>query len=232
MTRFDNNQQTQESSKCNNCDNQPNNAEYQENIPQSFSDNTNTATPSGITSLPPLIAQIGEEEQPSKTMETNSTKPSDNNPEPLISESPSSTPVSSSDLNVSNFPLKERNFMPKLRESTSFDPREPLVPRNLVISDNNNGKENKNSQTDLNEDNTIQCNEVSSSNIDVDNMCSEEVESSSTSSSIIKNERLNLRSMRKEKSGDLIGSEEGKIKVSLKFENRHYPLLHNCEFLR
>lgn len=222
MTRYDdNNQQTQENNNYNNCDNHPNTAEYQENSSQSFPDNLNPATPSGITSLPPQIAHITEEEPSDKPPVKGSTKPPENDqPEPLLTETPTSAPVSSSDLNVSNFPLKERNFMPKLRESTSFDPREPLVPRNLIISDSNNGKENKNSQTDVNEDNTIQCNEVSSSNIDVDNVCheDEEVESSSSSSSTssVKNERLNLRSMRKGKSVDLTGSEEEE-KMKVKF---------------
>lgn len=80
-------------------------------------------------------------------------------PEPPVkeeceSQSRETVPVSSSDLTTTNFPLKERNFLPKPRESTSFDPREPRV--------SDSGKEN------LKEDNTIQCNEVSSSNLDVE----------------------------------------------------------------
>lgn len=211
MTRFDdNNQQTQEN---NNCDNIPNTAEYQENPSHSILDNVNVATPSGITSLPPLISHILQEE-PSKIPEKPSAKPSENdNPDPLIPDTVNNIPVTSSDLNVSNFPLKERNFMPKLRESTSFDPREPVVPRNLVINDTNNGKENKNSQTDVIEDNTIQCNEVSSSNIDIDNLCNEDEESESTSNA--KQERHNLRSTKRGKNGDLkVNEEEEKLKVS------------------
>lgn len=218
MTRFDdNNQQTQENNNCNNCDNQPNTAEYQESPSHSILDDMNVATPSGITSLPPLITHIREEES-GNTPEKSSTKPENNDPEHSTPETLSNVPVSSSDLNVSNFPLKERNFMPKLRESTSFDPREPVVPRNLVISDSNNGKENKNSQTEVIEDNTIQCNEVSSSNIDIDNVCNEDEDvRSNSSTSTVKIERHNLRSMRKGKSGDLNESEkEEKVKVSLK----------------
>ncbi|XP_056647402.1 uncharacterized protein LOC130452102 [Diorhabda sublineata] len=89
--------------------------------------------------------------------------------EPVKEESRETTPVSSSDLTTTNFPLKERNFLPKPRESTSFDPR---------VSDS--GKEN------LKEDNTIQCNEVSSSNI--------EIEEDEEGNNVTKSGKRNLRS--------------------------------------
>ncbi|XP_057668002.1 uncharacterized protein LOC130900985 [Diorhabda carinulata] len=89
--------------------------------------------------------------------------------EQVKEESRETTPVSSSDLTTTNFPLKERNFLPKPRESTSFDPR---------VSDS--GKEN------LKEDNTIQCNEVSSSNI--------EIEEDEEGNNVTKSGKRNLRS--------------------------------------
>lgn len=213
MTRFDDNTQTtQENNNFNNCDNVPNTADYQEHPSESVLENANNATPSGITSFQPSLTHIREEESDRTPEKTSNKTPS----EPLIPESVHAISVSSSDLNVSNFPLKERNFLPKLRESTSFDPREPIVPKNLVLSDNNNGKENKNSQTDMIEDNTIQCNEVSSSNIDIDNLCNEDEEAETAS---IKSERHNLRSTKKAKSGDVIkeSQEEEKVKVSVDF---------------
>lgn len=214
MTRFDdNNQTTQEDKNCNNCDKIPNTTEYQENHSESVLENVNVPTPSDKTSLPLSIAHIREEEELHETMEKNPIKTPENNntSEPLIPETVNSVSVSSSDLNLSSFPLKERNFLPKLRESTSFDPRESIIPRNLVISDNN-GKENKNSQTESIEDNTIQCNEVSSSNIDIDNVSNEEEEAECSS---VKNERHNLRSTKKGKSIDSRESEEEeKVKVS------------------
>lgn len=210
MTRFDDNNQTpQENNNCNNCDNLPNTAEYQESSTDSLQDTSTVAPAVGITSFPPLIAHIREEDT-NKTSEKSSNKPPV--PEPLIPELVTSLSVSSSDLNnVTNFPLKERNFLPKLRESTSFDPRESVIPRNLVINDSNNGKENKNSHTDVMNDNTIQCNEVSSSNIEIDSVCNEDEESESTST---KNERHNLRSTKKGRMSDMKEVvEEEKVKV-------------------
>lgn len=63
--------------------------------------------------------------------------------------------TSSEDIS-SNYPLKERNFVPKLRDSTSFDPREPHRPSDA-------GKENNTLTPD---DNSIQIHEISSSNIE------------------------------------------------------------------
>ncbi|XP_066153788.1 uncharacterized protein Pp2C1 [Euwallacea fornicatus] len=64
------------------------------------------------------------------------------------------TNISTSSSDVSNnLPLKERNFA--ARESTSFDPREPYRP-------SEGGKEN----TTRRSDDTIQINEISSSNIE------------------------------------------------------------------
>nr|CAH7748962.1 unnamed protein product [Callosobruchus chinensis] len=111
-------------------------------------------------------------------------------------------PVSTSDLNVSNnscshsanFPLKERNFLPKPRESTSFDPRDPLQ-QTPCFSPPDNGKENQ--KSNLNsppvDDNTIQCNEVSSSNIEVDN-----IEEENEATPNIRSAKHNLRSTKKE----------------------------------
>lgn len=112
--------------------------------------------------------------------------------------------VSSSDLTI-NYPLKERNFVPKLRESTSFDPREP-IPRNLI---SDNGKENQKSTQNTVEDNTIQCNEVSSSNIELDSSCTEEEE-------IDGNSRIEKHNLRSTKKGnyDKVGFEEEKVRVS------------------
>ncbi|ENN75075.1 hypothetical protein YQE_08388, partial [Dendroctonus ponderosae] len=57
----------------------------------------------------------------------------------------------------SSFPLKERNSGPKLlRESTSFDPRDPCSPADV-------DKENNTQQS---QDESIQINEISSSNIE------------------------------------------------------------------
>lgn len=75
--------------------------------------------------------------------------------EKLCSEVTSdNVPISSSDVS-SKYPLKERNFVPKLRESTSFDPREPCRLSDI-------GKENDTEKID---DKSIQINEISSSNI-------------------------------------------------------------------
>nr|CAI5863472.1 unnamed protein product [Callosobruchus analis] len=119
-------------------------------------------------------------------------------------------PVSTSDLNVSNnscshsanFPLKERNFLLKPRESTSFDPRDPLQ-QTPCFSPPDNGKENQ--KTNLNsppvDDNTIQCNEVSSSNIEVDS-----IEEENDPTPNIRSAKHNLRSTKKE--SNIVENEE------------------------
>ncbi|CAG9861227.1 unnamed protein product [Phyllotreta striolata] len=102
----------------------------------------------------------------------------DENKTDCISNPPGkSTSVSSSDLMTNNFPLKERNFLQKPRENTG-----PL----------NSGKENFKSQ---NTEDNIQCNEVSSSNIEVDSLCIEEEEND-----VQGRNKHNLRSCRKDKS--------------------------------
>lgn len=211
MTRFDENVQSlQENNNAHTCNSLPMAENYRQETPAEML-NTNTASPSEITSLQPHKDDETSHSSAliNRTMERNSLEP-----EPPLHS------VSSSDLIHSNFPLKERNYLPKLRESTSFDPREPQdVPRSsTLVSDSSNisnGKENKNSQTAVDEDNTIQCNEVSSSNIDIDNVCNDDDEEVESSSGGAKVEKHNLRSGKKAKNGDhhLKEVEEEKIKV-------------------
>ncbi|CAH1982466.1 unnamed protein product [Acanthoscelides obtectus] len=130
--------------------------------------------------------------------------PASSNKECLTASSnENAAPVSTSDLNVSNnscshstnFPLKERNFLPKPRESTSFDPRDPLQ-QTPCFSPPDDGKENQKSNMSSPssvDDNTIQCNEVSSSNIEVDS-----IEDENESTPNIKSAKHNLRSTKKE----------------------------------
>lgn len=94
--------------------------------------------------------------------------------------------ISTSSENISsNYPLKERNFIPKLRESTSFDPREPHRPSDV-------GKENNTLTPD---DNSIQIHEISSSNIE------ETVHEEETNTTIVQNpdEELTKKSSNKRK---------------------------------
>ncbi|KAG5875656.1 hypothetical protein JTB14_018654 [Gonioctena quinquepunctata] len=193
MTRFDDENSSQENN-LNNCDNT--HEETNETTSQTVLEPVPEPTPASSSPAPciPLSSSI----ETGESQNSNPKVPSE------------SAPVSSSDLTV-NFPLKERNFLPKCRESTSFDPRETL-PRNLG---SDNGKENLNSSHDSN-DNTIQCNEVSSSNIEVDHTCNDE----ENVTEWIKFPKLTLRSGRKVKSEVLTSSksrgceEEEKSKIS------------------
>ncbi|XP_023019638.2 protein phosphatase 2C [Leptinotarsa decemlineata] len=174
MTRFYGENSSQEKNNPPNCDNTP-------------SEEPNQATSQTILETVPEPEQTPSVPAEPTPIPENVENNEDQNLYPtVLSES---MPVSSSDLTV-NFPLKERNFSTKSRESTSFDPREPL-PLNLG---SDNEKENVKS-VDSN-DNTIQCNEVSSSNIEVDNTCNDEepiLERSVTTS------KHNLRSGKKGK---------------------------------
>lgn len=173
MTRFDGNN-PQENSTIN-CDNPP--------VEEASGEPAQTVlerVPEPILAAPELI-----EPPPSNdaSNEENKTECSTSTPE--------STPVSSSDL-TSSFPLKERNFLPKTRESTSFDPREPATRPSSSVMDN--GKENL--KASQNTDDTIQCNEISSSNIEVDSTCDDEAVVDSTS-------KTNKRNLRSAKTGKI-----------------------------
>uniref|UniRef100_A0A6P7GT77 Protein phosphatase 1D n=1 Tax=Diabrotica virgifera virgifera TaxID=50390 RepID=A0A6P7GT77_DIAVI len=175
MTRFDGGS-TQESSCSSNCDSSP-----IDNHPLEDVASSNTILES-VPDPTPILHQL---QHPSNPL------PQHNKDEclPVTSLPIESTSVSSSDLTstMTNFPLKERNFLPKPRESTSFDPREPWV--------SDSGKENCKSQAQDKEDNTIQCNEVSSSNLEVDSTCLEDEEEDNFQ----RNGKHNLRSGKKTK---------------------------------
>lgn len=90
------------------------------------------------------------------TKEQNTEEKIEENCDKTILDEPNSNiSISSSDV-TSNSPLKEPNFVPKLRESTSFDPRDPELVENIE----------KGTSEKKVEDNTIQINEISSSNIE------------------------------------------------------------------
>lgn len=171
MTRFDGNNPQENNSV--NCDNPP--------VEETSGEPAQTVlehVPEPMLAVPELI-------EPPPTNNNNTSKEEDKTE--CSTSTPESIPVSSSDL-TSSFPLKERNFLPKTRESTSFDPREPATRPSSSVADN--GKENlKESQ---NTDDNIQCNEISSSNIEVDSTCDDEAVVDSTSKTI----KRNLRSTR------------------------------------
>lgn len=174
MTRFDDN--NPQENNPNNCDNPPLEESSRE-APQTILE----CVPEPILAAPELIEPPSSDTN-NVTKEENKTECSTSNPE--------TTPVSSSDL-TSSFPLKERNFLPKVRESTSFDPREPATRPSSSIADN--GKENL--KASQNTDDTIQCNEISSTNIEVDSTCDDESVMDSTN----KNIKRKLRSAKSEK---------------------------------
>lgn len=169
MTRYDGN--NPQENNPNNCDNPPL-EECSRELPQTILDRV----PEPILAAPEFI-DIPSGNNDNATTDENKTECSTSTPE--------IPPVSSSDL-TSSFPLKERNFLPKTRESTSFDPREPATRPSSSIADN--GKENL--EESQSTDDTIQCNEISSSNIEVDSTCDEEGVVDSTS----KSNKRNLRS--------------------------------------
>ncbi|CAH1118416.1 unnamed protein product [Phaedon cochleariae] len=127
---------------------------------------------------------------------------------PATESAPEITSVSSSDLTAIS-PLKERNFLPKARESTSFDPRE-LTPKPSDVIEKENQK-----TLEHRPDDTIQCNEVSSSNIEPDSVDKEESAESSG-----KTAKRSLRSGTKEKAAELVpartktSKEQEKPKIS------------------
>lgn len=181
LTRFEDEQERQQEQNPNIC------AATEEklrsgDVPQTNVENVSQPIPIPVCVKPPPTT-------PSCSLPATSQSPEEapkkDNFESATSENVS---VSSSDV-IMNYPLKERNFVPKLRESTSFDPREPL-PRNL---NSDNGKENQKSAQNVNDDSTIQCNEVSSSNIELDSTCLEEEEVETST----KVEKHNLRSSKK-----------------------------------
>ncbi|KAJ8930563.1 hypothetical protein NQ314_016625 [Rhamnusium bicolor] len=152
MTRYDGNS-PQENNCNNNCDNNQ--------VEESSEDPAQTILET-VPEPTPAVAAL-----PEAVLNTNNNN-KDENTGMCTTNIPENTPVSSSDL-TAGFPLKERNFLPKTRESTSFDPREPLARPSVGLD---NGKENL-TASPSSEDN-IQCNEISSSNIEVDSTCDEE----------------------------------------------------------
>ncbi|XP_044762867.1 protein phosphatase 1D [Coccinella septempunctata] len=115
-----------------------------------------------------------------------------------------------SEVSSNPLPLKERNFVPKARDSMSFDPREPYSPSKLQ-----NEKEN---QLDKSKDTlevSVQINEISSSSTDLFESVEEEPENDQ--GSLI---RHNLRSMGKFKE---LPATEQKPKLKRK-SNEEEPL--------
>ncbi|KAJ8979813.1 hypothetical protein NQ317_001304 [Molorchus minor] len=118
MTRFDGN--NPQENDCNNCDSPQLEEASQSNPAQTLLENIPAPMPAP-PHLPDTLPKINNNN-------TNNNKEEKSN---CATSSAENTPVSSSDLTL-NFPLKERNFLPKLRESTSCDPREPLPRPSLA----------------------------------------------------------------------------------------------------
>ncbi|KAF7286640.1 hypothetical protein GWI33_004673 [Rhynchophorus ferrugineus] len=128
-------------------------------------------TTSGKTATPETLVTVSKTDVKDTREEENITqdKSIEKCDKALFPEPNSNISISSSDIS-SNFPLLEnsdKTFVPKLRESTSFDPRETLKQNVEPLLGN------KDKIVLVHEDNTIQINEVSSSNIE-DNVLEED----------------------------------------------------------
>lgn len=128
--------------------------------------------------------------------------------------------VSSSDIS-SNFPLKERNFVPKLRESTSFDPQ--------VKSNIDNDKENLLNKTaqppqqqqqqqpnNKIDDNSIQINEISSSSNEIENCDDMERNDRFSNKHNLRSNKLKTKLLTNE-------VESSKVKLKRKLDNENDP---------
>lgn len=104
-----------------------------------------------------------------------------------------------SEVSSNPLPLKERNFVPKPRDSLPFDPRESCSPSKLQ-----NEKENQSDEAKGTAETSVQINEISSSSTDLFENVEEETDDDQ--SSLIKR---NLRSMGKFKAAS---STEQKLK--------------------
>lgn len=118
-------------------------------------------------------------------------------PSPLISPEVSSNYC---------LPLKERNFTPKTKESTAFDPREP----------NNDEKENLHGKS---QDDSIQINEVSSSSTDENIESSEEGNKEFAQHNLRSSaKKIPAASMYKRKSSDIEIAQDEPIRKSVRLD--------------
>lgn len=123
----------------------------------------------------------------------------------------SNSQVPFSEVSSNPSPLKERNFLPKPRDSMSFDPREPHSPKKQ------NEKENQSDESEHVPETSVQINEISSSSSELFESVEEEVDNDQANP-----KRHNLRSAGKHK--ELLGSvAEQKQKLKRK-SNEEEPL--------